>query len=235
MIVDIQLENWKSYESAILHIDPLSVLIGTNASGKSNALDALLLLNRTATGASITSALQGDGVQSPLRGGLEWAARKPGSVFAVTAVCRTQDTTIDYEYRLECNVTGKRCDVSGEQLTRRKYRLKKDGGRQANPGEIKLFRTDHCEIDQPTIVARLYNGKQGSPRSLERAHTLLFQLSGQALSQDVQEGVQEVTSSLRDIFVLDPIPSHMRGYSPLADKLDGDARNIAGVLAALHT
>jgi predicted ATPase len=101
MIVEIQLEDWKSYERASLHIDTLSVLIGTNASGKSNALDALVLLNRTATGALITSALQGDGVQAPLRGGVEWAARKPGKTFAVTAICRADDTT-DYEYRLEC-------------------------------------------------------------------------------------------------------------------------------------
>ena len=41
MITELQLENWKSYEKAVLHIDPLAVLVGTNASGKSNALDAL--------------------------------------------------------------------------------------------------------------------------------------------------------------------------------------------------
>jgi predicted ATPase len=58
-------------------------------------------------------------------------------------------------------------------------------------------------------------------------------LTGQKLRQEINDGVQEVISSLRDIFVLDPIPSHMRGYSPLADKLDGDARNIAGVIAVL--
>lgn len=235
MIVHLQFENWKSYESASLDIDTLSVLIGTNASGKSNALDALVLLNRSASGALFTSALQGDGVQSPLRGGLEWAARKPGNIFAITIVCRTEDDTTDFEYRLECYVTDKRCEVNAEELTRKKFKLKKDKTRQTNPGVIKLLRTDNCPPDSPTIVARLYNGKQGpgSPRSLGRGHSLLFQLSGQKLGQDVQEGISEVISSLRDIFVLDPIPSHMRNYSPLADKLDGDARNIAGVIAVL--
>ena len=48
MITELRLENWKSYEKASLHIDPLSVLVGTNASGKSNALDALLFLHRVA-------------------------------------------------------------------------------------------------------------------------------------------------------------------------------------------
>ncbi|WP_116695831.1 AAA family ATPase [Limnohabitans planktonicus] len=58
-----------------IHIDPLSVLVGTNASGKSNALNALLLFNRVASGSMLTSALKGDGTQAALRGGVEWAAR----------------------------------------------------------------------------------------------------------------------------------------------------------------
>jgi predicted ATPase len=233
VIVELQLENWKSYENSVLSIDTLSVLIGTNASGKSNALDALVLLNRTASGVLLTSALQGDGVLPPLRGGVEWAARKPGETFAITAICRSDDETTDYEYRLECYVTEKRCEISAEKLTRKKYRLRKDGGRQTNPGVIQLFRTDACSVDSPTITARLYNGKQGTPRQLGRGHSVLFQLYGQKVGQDIFQGIQEVISPLREIFVLDPIPSHMRGYSPLADKLEGDARNIAGVIAVL--
>lgn len=40
--------------------------------------------------------------------------------------------------------------------------------------------------------------------------------------------------ALQDIFILDPIPNYMRGYSKLSDKLLPDASNIAGVLAALE-
>ena len=175
MIVELQLENWKSYERATLHIDALSVLIGTNASGKSNALDALLFLNRIANGALFTSALQGDGVQPALRGGMEWAARKPGDSFAITVLCRHDEMT-DYEYRLECKVSDKNCELTAEHLIRRRYKLRQDRARQSNPGVIKLFRTDPCSADAPTITARLYNGKQGSPRQLGRSNCLLFQL-----------------------------------------------------------
>lgn len=232
MITELQLENWKSYEKATLFIDPLSVLVGTNASGKSNALDALLLLNRAASGIMLTSALQGDGVQIPLRGGIEWAARRPGSIFALAVTCRADDLT-DYEYRLEGSIRENRCDLHAEQLTRVKYRLGKNGVRKSQVGNIKLFRTDACTDDSPTIVARLYNEKQGSPRQLSRAHSVLFQLVGQKLRQEIQDGVNLVIAALRDIFILDPIPSHMRGYSPLSERLESDARNIAGVLAAL--
>ncbi|MDP2371790.1 AAA family ATPase [Rhodoferax sp.] len=232
MITELRLENWKSYENASLHIDPLSVLIGTNASGKSNALDALLLLNRLASGVMLTAALKGDGTQAPVRGGVEWAARQPGSVFALGVVCRADEIT-DYEYRLEGQITESRCDLYSEQMTRIKYRQGKDGLRKAQAGSIKLLRTDVCAPNSPTIIARLYNEKQGTPRQLSRAHAVLHQLVGQKLRQEIQDGVGAVISALRDIFILDPIPSHMRRFSPLSDRLESDASNVAGVLAAL--
>ena len=42
MIEEIRLSNWKSFRDATLYFDALTVLIGTNASGKSNALDATI-------------------------------------------------------------------------------------------------------------------------------------------------------------------------------------------------
>jgi predicted ATPase len=232
MITELKLENWKSYERASLHIDPLSVLVGTNASGKSNALDALLLLNRLASGSMLTSALKGDGAQSPVRGGVEWAARQPGTVFGLGVVCRADELT-DYEYHIEGRISENRCDLHSEQLTRIKYRPGKDGARRSQAGHIKLLRTDTCTENSPTIIARLYNEKQGTPRQLSRTHVVIFQLIGQKLRQEIEDGVAAVVGSLRDIFILDPIPSHMRNFSPLADRLESDAWNIAGVLAAL--
>lgn len=232
MITSLQLKDWKSFEQATLHIDPVTVLIGTNASGKSNALDALSFLNRVSNGTMLTAALQGDTGLPPLRGGTEWAARKPGNTFSLNAIIRAEDTT-DYEYSVECRVIDNRCDLLAEQLTRIKYRLDKQNSRTSEVGRIKLYRTDTCSEDSPTIIARLYNEKQGSPRQLGRGHAALFQLSGQKLRQEIQDGVAVVANALRSIFILDPIPSHMRGYSSLSDKLEPDARNIAGVIAAL--
>ena len=232
MITQLVLENWKSYESSTLQIDPLTVIIGTNASGKSNALDAFSLLNRVATGAMLTSALQGDGALAALRGGVEWAARRPGASFALEVVCKADELT-DYRYRLDCCVTDSRCDVSAEQLLRIRYRSDKDGKRRTAVGTIKIFRTDRCAESSSTIIARLYNEKQGTRREVGRSQPVLVQLVGQKLRQEIQDGVAAVVGSLREIFILDPIPSHMRGYSPLADRLDADAKNIAGVIAAL--
>lgn len=49
MIKELTLENWKSFDKTTLYIDPLTVLIGLNASGKSNVLDALQFLQLSIT------------------------------------------------------------------------------------------------------------------------------------------------------------------------------------------
>jgi predicted ATP-binding protein involved in virulence len=40
MIKQLTVKNWKSFEKATFYVDPLTILIGANASGKSNLLDA---------------------------------------------------------------------------------------------------------------------------------------------------------------------------------------------------
>lgn len=232
VITSFTVENWKSVESATLNIDPLTVLIGTNSSGKSNILDALAFLSRVASGMMLTSALQGDGLLTPLRGGVDWAARRPGKDFALGVVFRQNEST-DLVYRIECHTDHNRCEVISEQLDRLKYRLGKDNGRKGMAGKISLFRTDHVASDSPTIIARLYNGKSGTPRQLSRASAAVFQLMGQKTPLEVQDGIERIVGALRGTFILDPIPSHMRTFSPLSDRLDADAGNIAGVIAAL--
>lgn len=234
MLTEIRLKNWKSYTEATLFIDSLSVLIGTNAGGKSNALDALTFLNRISQGSVITNALQGDGTQSPIRGGIDWAPQHPHTSFTIGATVRSDETT-DYVYQISCEVYDNRCELSSEELIRVKYRPKKNKGRGKEAGRIKLFRTDACTTTQPDITARLYNEKQGAPRQSGRSTAVIFQLLGQRNRTEINEGVQTTLDAFRGVFILDPIPSHMRNFTPLSETLEPDAGNIAGVLAAFST
>ena len=86
MIKELKLKNWKSFEEATLYIDPLTILIGTNASGKSNLLDAFLFLNRVSSGVGIFQAINGDVNLPQLRSGLEWVCRKPGTRFSLEII-----------------------------------------------------------------------------------------------------------------------------------------------------
>ena len=50
MLSSFTIENFKSYHEASLKLAPLTVLIGANAAGKSNAVEALRLLSWIAAG-----------------------------------------------------------------------------------------------------------------------------------------------------------------------------------------
>lgn len=231
MIRVVELTHWKSFAKATLHIDPLGVLIGTNASGKSNALDALRFLHRIAQGTSLTDALAGTVTLSGLRGGLEWATLKGKEFFSLSVrICHSTADKTDFVYSVSMAITGTKCEIKSESLLRQKFR---QGGRGGKPYEINLFWTDECQTDDPGITARLYNEKRGTPRTCHRSHAILSQLDQQSVRKEIQEGIETVRSNIRDIFVLDPVPGKMRGYVALSDQLNADASNIAGIIAAL--
>ena len=71
MITKLRLKNWKSFKDSTLYIDPLTVLIGVNASGKSNILDAFDFLKKLFTPSySFTDAV------NDIRGGKDWIIRR---------------------------------------------------------------------------------------------------------------------------------------------------------------
>lgn len=231
MLKEITLKDWKSFNESILYIDPITALIGPNASGKSNALDALSFLNRLAAGLNITSILQGDSNIQGLRGGLEWSCKKPGNRFTIGVLSQgKEDERTEYRYEVEIEIGSKYALIRSESLQRIKYRPRT----RKNPYKIWLFRTDKCENGAPSITARLYNEKQGKPFPSSRTNAILYQLSTQKQRQEIVAGVKQVINDLKNLFILDPIPSHMRDYQPLSDQLFPDASNIAGVLAALN-
>jgi predicted ATP-dependent endonuclease of OLD family len=174
MLREIRFENWKSFKHATLYLDPLTVLIGTNASEKSNTLDGLQLLNRLAHGGNVTSVLAGDVTIKGIRGGLEWACLKPNEKFAIEVVSSLDgNDQIEFLYRIEIIIQQNHALVSEESLTRIKYRPKT----RKNPYKINLFWSDPCKTEDPYIAARLYNGKNGTPRPSARTTTILSQLS----------------------------------------------------------
>ena len=91
MLKKLILENWKSFRYAELPLDPLTVLIGTNASGKSNVVEALEFLQRIANGENIEAALAGDKTLPSIRGGVELAARKGENEFTLKVLIGHED------------------------------------------------------------------------------------------------------------------------------------------------
>lgn len=230
MIKELKLTNWKSFEQATLYVDPLTILIGTNASGKSNTLDALLFLQRVASGVGIFQAINGDVSLAPIRGGMEWVCRKPSKRFALEVTIGSADENQDYRYELAVQVNGAKAEVVAEELTLLKY-----GPRSKVPRVSRLFYTQPPDMTAPVMPAYFMTGTRGPGKrqDIHRSHIVLAQADALSLRKEVQEGVRQVLAQLQKIFVFDPIPSHMRDYTALSEQLQADGSNIAGVLAAL--
>ena len=231
MIKELKLTNWKSFEAATLYIDPLTVLIGSNASGKSNCLDALLFLNRVSQGITIFSSIAGDVNLPALRGGMEWVSRKPEKQFQLLVSISSDNEKQDYHYSLTVQVNGTKAEVFSEELTLLTY-----GSRRKAPKEKILFQTGQDEFNSPGIPSYFSTGTQGRGKryDLNRTTIILSQVETLNVKKEVVEGARRVLSQLQRIFVFDPIPSHMRDYTPLSEKLLADGSNIAGVLAGLE-
>ncbi|MDD5395248.1 MAG: AAA family ATPase [Thiothrix sp.] len=230
MIKELKLKHWKSFDEATLYIDPLTIIIGTNASGKSNTLDALLFLHRVSVGVSIFQAINGDVSLPALRGGMEWICLKPYRQFSLEIIADGLNSKQDYRYHLTVEVNGTKAEVLREELVMITYRTRSD------PIEKILFSAKHEESNTPGIPAYFSTGTQGRGKrvDLSRTHVILSQTDTLSLRKDIQEAARHVLSQLQRIFVFDPIPSHMRDYTPLSDKLLADGSNIAGVLAGLE-
>lgn len=231
MIKQLTVKNWKSFEEATFYVDPLTILIGANASGKSNLLDAFLFLQRISANVGISQAISGDVNLPPLRGGLEWVCRKPENRFTIEAMIEKSEKQ-DYCYTISCTVNDVKAEVFYESLSVLTY-----SGKNKTPREKHLFKTAQEEASTPGVPTYFYTGTQGRGKriDLNRTHCILSQADALNLRKEVIEGIKKVLSELQRIFVFDPVPSHMRDYKPFSDTLQSDGSNIAGVLAGLET
>ena len=232
MIKELKLKNWKSFSESTLFIDPLTILIGANASGKSNTLDALLFLNRVSSGVGIFQAIAGDANLPALRGGMEWVCRKPEKKFTLALVAEGLGKNQDYRYEVTVQVNGTKAEVFNEELTLLTY-----SQRSKRAKEKMLFSTGQEELTSPGIPTHFSteaNGKGKRRIELSRSHIILSQTETMNVRKEVQEGAKQVLLQLQRIFVFDPIPSHIRDYAPFSETLLADGSNIAGVLAGLE-
>jgi predicted ATPase len=96
MITELRLRDFKNFKDATLRLGPFTVLVGANASGKSNIRDALRFLHgvgRMYTLAEIIGGKYGAGGQlewAPLRGGANEIIRLGAHEFAIDATLASE-------------------------------------------------------------------------------------------------------------------------------------------------
>lgn len=231
---EVRLTAFKSFRRAKMPIGAVTVLTGRNNSGKSNALDGIEVLSRLASGEELADALDGRRREGgPVRGGSRGCAPHGLTYFilgcSVALNRRTYSLNVKVQVEPELRIVSEQLRgpapavASGEVATR------------------DLLWTRTPDADDTGIWAEIYNGKQGPNPSAHYRDTRL--LTSQLLARmapktrtdrAVQRGAEAVTSALRGVFHLDPIPHLMRDYVPERDAdLRRTGQNLSAAIARL--
>lgn len=233
MLTSIQLTNFKSYRQARLDLAPLTFLVGPNASGKSNALEGIRLLNWLAKGKRLDDIERDiQGGDAVVRGQARDLFRVYGEPFSLEAhLADAPEGWCDFSITIE--QLSDQLVVAGEQIT--------------HPDQkVPLYRVDSEPTEHSDEISVAYNNfRQGrnKPRiPCSSRQAVFYQLEtpgrfhhSHAESQELIPGVaRALRETLRNIVFLDPRPAQMRDYEYAGDKhLKEDGSNLSAVIYQL--
>lgn len=230
MIKSFIYENFKSFEKAELNLEAVTSLVGTNSSGKSNAIEGISILAESATGMDLGVILDGTrNNDSHVRGGSKACSRFKTTSFKLGCLI---DLDEDYDLLYEIKIgTSKRIMVNEESL------YKVENGKVTHKGD-KIFKTKDRNEDSSDIKVEYRNGKKGMNPDIicNRTVSVLSQLTSKLpnYTETDEENLKYiglVIANLKKIFVLDPVPSEMRDYVRTTDvELKTNCENISPVL-----
>ncbi len=234
MIKSFIFEKFKGYERAILWLEQITTLIGSNASGKSNAIEGIQILSELATGRDLSTIFDGTkNSEGGIRGGAKGCCRFSANSFLLGCTIDWDDK-YDLLYRIRIGATN-RITVEEESLY-----LVKNAQTDATNGSV-IFKATASNIDSGDIVVEYTNGKRGKNPECHviRSMSVLSQMQSR-LPSDLEnydttlKKIQKVQNNLTQMFILDPIPSMMRGYSRVGDStLRRNCSNLSAVLYSL--
>lgn len=229
----VHLTAFKSFHGEVLPIDAITVLTGRNSAGKSNALDAIEVLSRLASGEDLVDALDGRRREGgPVRGGSRGCAPHGSDEFELGCVVQVSGKHYELHVRIqvepELRVVHERLGGPAPTV-------------EAGVVDRRWLLYSH-EPGPAGLPAEVFNGKRGrdpvvtfrDSRLLTSQLPLRLTPTNKAESA-VVDAAQAVTAALRGVFHLDPVPHLMRDY---VSERDSDLRrtgaNISAAIARLR-
>jgi predicted ATPase len=240
MITSLSLAHFKSFREATLPLGPLSLLIGANASGKSNAIEGIRFLSWMAEGRrldDLMSAVQAadQRVRGTIGDLVYRAAGQEGEAFTrrfgfrcTIDIMGQYGLPVAYEFLIEIEVTDEGMRVVGERISTQGssvplYVLDQPAGRFSHEVSVRYNNFSRGGIkpqipcsDQQAIFTQLETPARFSTKTAQR---------------EIPKVVGSYRQLLEDILFLDPNPRAMRGYSFIVEKqLKDDGANLSSVL-----
>lgn len=100
MFSQLRLKRFKSFADASMPVEPITILIGANASGKSNVIDGLQILSGLATNRELIDILDGiRGQETGIRGGSRGAPRYDSGYFELGCLFNCGEYNLDYQIK----------------------------------------------------------------------------------------------------------------------------------------
>ncbi len=235
MLTSLTLRNFKSYQEATLSLAPITFLIGANASGKSNALEAIRLLSWLAKGSRL------DDIERNIQSGNAIARGQAIDLFGGEKQCFTLGVHIDNapdgwtDFEIEIGLLSDQLIIVGESVSKaskdQKLTLYKiDGDPSLHTDEISLtynnFNKGGNKPHIPCSNRQAIFYQLETPSRFQQNHT-----QSQKIIPAVTKVIRE---TLRNIVFLDPRPAVMRDYAYAKDDdIKEDGSNLSSVLYAV--
>lgn len=231
----VGIHSFKSFASTTLPLSALTLLIGANASGKSNALEALQLLSWMAKSNrlyELPSALRDR--QLGLRGRAADLAFDRNTSVPIRLECalNPDEAGKELNHWIELAIDGDSLRVVGEELSC-----------PQEPGDVPLYQVVERAPPHGREMTVAYNnfarGKNKpriscvdeQPVFLQLLTPARFGATHEKSQRVIPEAARRIEAALSGILFLDPSPRAMRGYSFLSQKrLDGDGGNLSAIL-----
>jgi len=157
----MRLQNLLSYgdEDEEIELQPLNVLIGANASGKSNLIEAIGLLKATPT--DLTAPIRKGGGVSDLL----WKGQKEITTAKIEATIDYPEGLMPLRYRMGLTVVGQKPELVDETVE----------NERSYPGEADVYFYYRYQQGRPVLNIKNSSDGQRSQRSLRREDLILDQ------------------------------------------------------------
>lgn len=237
VLQSIRVVGFKSFGLSTLPLAPLTVLIGANASGKTNIIEALQLLSWVSRGRRLSQyrSDQKDRMLG-LRGLSHELVRRGETEDAFELGCTVRESSgITHHLAFELSVDRDGFRVSNEEL--RSPQLGSD---------VPLYRvSEPAEEGRREIQVEYNNFARGgtkpkitcvddSPVFTQLHSPARFGATHKRTQEVIPRVVRGIADALSRVLVLDPDPRRMRGYAHVSEvDLEGDGANLSAVLHRL--
>jgi hypothetical protein len=236
MLKRIRLKDFKSFVDEEVEVAPLTLLVGANASGKSNFFDALRFLQGLRLDLTLSEVLNGERQSRPgdwpgIRGRAEEAARIGKEVFTISSTWLVPKPESNSESRA-AESTSDQAEIRHyiEFSTVDEFLVKEELVESTSSRSIAGLRTD--SFIRGDIRVRQSLGPPVVMNAKKNLISNLFNRSNNLSSDNIELLAYWIVVLTRMLF-LDIRPTEMRGYGTRDRPLGDNGGNLSGVLADL--